>query len=70
MKKNIGTADRTIRIILAVVFGLLVLTGSVTGIVAVILGILAVTFLITSALSFCPLYLPLNISTRKDQPSA
>lgn len=70
MKKNLGTADRTIRTIVAVVFGLLILTGEVTGTLAVILGILAVALLLTSAMSFCPLYLPLKISTRKNQPAA
>ena len=63
MKKNIGTIDRVIRVILAIVVGILYLNGSISGTAAIILGILAVIFIITAAIGFCPLYLPLNIST-------
>jgi hypothetical protein len=70
MKKNMGTEDRVIRTLLAVVFGILILTGQVTGTVAIILGILAVVFLGTSAVSSCPLYLPFNISTCKSRDKA
>jgi predicted lysophospholipase L1 biosynthesis ABC-type transport system permease subunit len=64
--KNMGSADRIIRTIVAIVLGVLILTGEVTGMLAVILGIVAVIFLATSAMSTCPLYLPLKISTLKD----
>ena len=67
MKKNMGIIDRLIRTLLAVVVIVLYLTGKITGITAIILGIFAVIFLLTSAISFCPLYLPLKISTRKKQ---
>lgn len=69
MKKNMGTADRTIRTILAVVIGLLLLTEQITGVVGIILGVLAIIFLLTSAISFCPLYLPFKISTKKETPT-
>lgn len=69
MKKNMGTADRTIRTILAVVIGLLLLTEQITGVVGIILGVLAIIFLLTSAISFCPLYLPFGISTKKEPPA-
>ena len=65
MKKNLGSADRIIRTLLAIVLGALVLTGEVTGTLAIILGIVAVALLATSTMSFCPMYLPLNISTLK-----
>ncbi len=65
MKKNMGSADRIIRTLLAIVLGALVLTGEVTGTLAIILGIVAVAFLATSTISFCPMYLPLKISTMK-----
>lgn len=65
MKKNMGTVDRLIRTILALVVIVLYFTGQITGVAAVILGILAIIFLLTSAFSFCPLYLPFKISTRK-----
>ena len=67
MKKNMGIIDRLIRTLLAVVVIVLYLTGKITGVAAIILGIFAVIFLLTSAISFCPLYLPLKISTRKKQ---
>ena len=63
MKKNMGTADRVIRTILAVVIGVLYFTGQITGTAAIILGIFAVIFLLTSLVSFCPLYAPFKIST-------
>ncbi len=65
MKKNMGSTDRTIRIILAVLIGILYFTKQITGTAAIILGILAIIFLLTSFISFCPLYRPFNITTRK-----
>ena len=63
MKKNMGTIDRIIRILLAIVVIILYITGSITGFAAIILGILAIVFIITSMIGFCPLYVPLKIST-------
>jgi|APIni6443716594_1056825.scaffolds.fasta_scaffold58816_2 hypothetical protein len=63
MKKNMGTIDRIIRTLLAIVIVILYLNGSITGVAAIILGIFALIFLITSAIGFCPLYAPLHIST-------
>ena len=65
MKKNMGSADRVIRLLLAVVVVVLLATNAISGTLAVILGILAVIFVVTSAISFCPLYLPFGISTKK-----
>lgn len=65
MKANMGNADRIIRIIVALVLGVLILTDTLTGTWAVILGLLGLVFLATSFMSFCPLYLPFGISTRK-----
>ncbi len=67
MKKNMGTADRVLRAILAVVVAILYFAGQISGTAAVILGILAVIFLLTSAVGFCPLYAPFGISTMKKQ---
>ena len=67
MKKNMGTADRILRTILAVVVAILYFAGQISGTAAVILGILAVIFLLTSAVGFCPLYAPFGISTMKKQ---
>lgn len=65
MKKNMGTADRIIRTVAAVVIGVLLLTGTLSGTLATVLGILAIVFLLTSAVGWCPLYVPFKISTMK-----
>ncbi|MGB9906405.1 MAG: YgaP family membrane protein [Candidatus Saccharicenans sp.] len=63
MKKNMGALDRTIRTVLAIIMAILVLTGLVKGTLAYILVILTVVFLATSLAGFCPLYVPLGLST-------
>lgn len=63
MPKNMGTVDRIIRVLLAVVVAILFLTNQLSGVAAIILGILAVVFLLTSLFAFCPLYLPFKINT-------
>jgi hypothetical protein len=67
MNKNMGTTDRTVRIIAALAVGILILTGTLTGLLAIILGVLAVVFVLTSLVSFCPLYAPFKFSTRKKE---
>ena len=64
MKKNMGNADRIIRLIVAAVFAILFLTDVVTGTLGIILLVLAVVFVLTSLISFCPLYLPFGLRTR------
>ncbi len=56
MKKNMGTADRIIRLILAAVFAILYFTGTVTGTFGIVLLVFAAVFALTSVVSFCPLY--------------
>ena len=65
MKKNMGVADRIIRTLLAVIVVILYFTNQITGTAAIVLGIFAVVFLLTSLMSFCPLYVPLKLSTTK-----
>ncbi len=65
---NMGQADRIIRPLLAVVFLLLYLTGTVTGVVGIILLVLAAIFLLTSAIGFCPLYRLLGFNTCTTRP--
>jgi Protein of unknown function (DUF2892) len=65
MKKNMGTTDRVIRILLAAVFSVLYFTGTVTGTPGIILLVLGGVFLFTSLISFCPLYTLLGINTCK-----
>jgi hypothetical protein len=65
MKKNVGTADRFVRVLLAVIVGILYFTGNITGTAAIVLGIIAISLLLTSSASLCPLYSVLGISTVK-----
>lgn len=65
MKKNMGFADKVIRFILAIIVGVLYYTNVINGTLAIVLGAVAVVFILTSFISFCPLYLPFGISTRK-----
>ena len=67
MTKNMGAADRVIRILLAVIVGILYFTGRITGTAGIILGVLAIIFLLTSFIGTCPLYFPLKISTTKKE---
>ena len=65
MKKNMGLIDRSVRAILALLFIVLIIAKALTGTLAVILGIVAVVFLLTAVVSFCPLYVPVKLSTLK-----
>jgi len=65
MKKNMGTVDKVIRILIAVVIAVLFFTNVITGILGVVLLVLAGVFVTVSLISFCPLYLPLGINTNK-----
>lgn len=67
MRKNMGSLDKTIRIAIAIVIAVLYYTGTITGTVAIIALALAVIFVLTSFLSFCPLYVPFRINTCKKQ---
>ena len=65
MKKNMGSTDEIIRILIALVIGVLYYTETISGTTAIVLGAFAIIFLITSFISFCPLYLPFGINTSK-----
>jgi hypothetical protein len=65
MKKNMGTIDRVLRIILAIVVAVLIYMGTLTGVAAIVLGIIAGIFLITSIVGFCGLYSIVGIKTCK-----
>ena len=66
MKVNMSSADRIIRVIIAVIFAALYFTGTVPGTLGLVLTIVAVVFLLTSLIGFCPLYTILGILTKKD----
>lgn len=63
MKKNMGTMDKAVRIILALVFAGLYYADIVTGTLGIVLVALGAVFVLTSLVSFCPLYAPFGIST-------
>ncbi len=63
MKKNMGSADKFIRILIAVVVGILYYMGVITGTLGIVLLVLAGVFVLTSFVSFCPLYAPFGIDT-------
>jgi uncharacterized membrane protein YtjA (UPF0391 family) len=63
MKKNMGTVDRAIRVIVAIIVGVLYFMGQISGTAAIILGVIAIVFVLTSLTSSCPLYTVVGIST-------
>ncbi len=63
MKKNMGTTDRIIRSLIAVVIAVLYFTHTITGTLGIVLLVFAVVFLLTSLVSFCPLYTLLGINS-------
>ncbi|WP_337171411.1 DUF2892 domain-containing protein [Gemmatimonas aurantiaca] len=65
MQKNMGTLDRAIRTVLALVIVALYFTGKISGTLAIVLGVIAVAFLVSSLVSWCPMYAPFRFSTRK-----
>jgi len=67
MKTNMGGLDRILRVIVAIVIAGLYFTNQISGTVALVLGAFAIIFIATSLISFCPLYLPFGISTKKKE---
>jgi len=65
MKKNMGGADRIIRVLIAAVIAVLFFMKVITGTLGIVLLVLAGVFVLTSLISFCPLYLPFGIKTCK-----
>jgi len=63
MKKNMGNIDRTVRFIIAAVIAVLFFTNVITGTLGIVLLVLAGVFVLTSLISFCPLYAPFGLST-------
>lgn len=58
-----GTVDKTIRIIIAAVIAGLYYFGTISGTLGIVLLVFAGVFVLTSLISFCPLYTVLGIST-------
>jgi hypothetical protein len=67
MKKNVGSTDQIIRLILAILVGILYYTDTISGTLGLVLVALSIVLVLTSVVNFCPLYLPFGINTRKKQ---
>jgi hypothetical protein len=65
MKKNMGTVDKVIRILIALVLIVLYFVNVISGTLAIILLILSGIFILTSVVGSCPLYLPFGLNTDK-----
>ena len=65
MKKNMGSTDKIIRVLIAVLIAVLYFTNVISGTLGIVLLILAGIFVLTSLISFCPLYAPFGINTCK-----
>lgn len=63
MKKNMGAADRLIRIVVAAVIAGLFFTNVISGTLGIILLALAGIFVLTSSVSFCPIYALVGMNT-------
>lgn len=63
MKKNMGTTDKAIRVLIAVLIAGLYFGNVITGTVGIVLLVLAVVFLLTSLAGFCPIYALLGMNT-------
>ena len=67
MKKNMGSIDKAVRIVLALIIAFLYYNGTIAGTLGIVLIVLAVVFVITSFISFCPLYTIFGIKTCKTE---
>lgn len=65
MKKNMGTTDKGIRISIAIVLAILSFTNVITGTLSLVALLVAAIFVLTSFISFCPLYTIFGIKTCK-----
>ncbi len=65
MKKNMGSIDKVVRILIAALILVLFFTHVISGVLAIVLLVIAGIFILTSIISFCPIYLPFGINTGK-----
>lgn len=70
MKANMGRTDKMIRVIVAALIAVLYFTNVISGTLGLVLLVLAIVFVLTSLISFCPLYAPFGISTCKVKDQA
>lgn len=65
MKKNMGSADKIFRLIVAAVLVILYFTNTISGTFGIVALVIAAVFALTSVVSFCPLYTLFGINTCK-----
>lgn len=65
MKQNVGGTDRIVRIVIAAVLLAVAWMAGFGSVAGIVMLVLAIVLAATSAMSFCPLYLPFGLSTRK-----
>ncbi len=70
MKKNIGSPDKMVRILAAVVIAVLYGANVISGTTALVLGLVGAILLVTAFVGTCPIYLAARISTRKEEKAA
>jgi hypothetical protein len=70
MKSNVGSADKIIRILLAIVIAVLYFTKVISGTTGIILLVLGGIFLLTALINFCPIWAMLGISTKAKKPES
>jgi hypothetical protein len=70
MTQNMGTADRVVRLVIALAVAALYFTGTISGTLAIVLGIVALAFVVTGFVGWCPTYVPFGLSTRMPPPAA
>lgn len=63
-KPNMGTLDKAVRVLIALAIAVMYFLQMISGWMAIVLLLFAGIFIVTSFMSFCPLYLPFGISTR------
>lgn len=67
MKKNVGSIDKGIRILVALILVVLYFTNVISGTIGIILLALSAVFVITSLLSYCPIWQVLGLNTMKKE---
>jgi hypothetical protein len=65
MKSNMGSVDKTVRIVIAALVLVLYLTNVIPGRLAITLFVVAAILLITVFINFCPIWHFIGISTKK-----
>ena len=66
MKKNVGSTDKMIRLVIAAVVAVLYFT-KISGTMAIVLGVVAIIFAVTAFLNFCPIWAAFGINTNKNK---